>query len=311
MPTPTPAPTPTPHPYVPTISIPAHQYVESTALPQNIREAADGFTIFTAEPSSDYTETTAQERVFISMPHSRNADTMPQTVVAYRIDVDGTIELVIPSLYIEAAGTIRFLGYTGEFYMVSYSHIEFTDVSADRWYYNAISFVSARGIFSGVGNNLFAPQSTMTRAMFITALSQLDGTNLELFDYSPFGDVEVERWYGTPIAWAKFEGIICDGILGDNPHNFSPNANITREEMAVIFANYLAIRDFPLIELDVPQFYDLDQASPQARNAIQAMRRHSIISGVGGNRYSPQSHATRAEVAQIFTNLVSAIVGLN
>jgi len=32
---------------------------------------------------------------------------------------------------------------------------------------------------------------------------------------------------------------------------------------------------------------------------------------VGGNLYSPRSYATRAEVAQIFTNLVRAIVGLS
>jgi hypothetical protein len=222
------------------------------------------------------------------------------------------VELVIPSLYIEEQSTMRLLGYTNEFYMVASNFVEFSDVPQDSWYFNAVTFVAARELFSGVGNNLFAPQTTMTRAMFITALSQMENIDFSVFDTSPFTDVDISRWYGSAIAWASTAGLIDAGILsGNEPGIFRPNDNITREEMAVIFANYLAIRDFPIVEIDVVEFYDLNQASYWARNAIQSMRSHAIIGGVGGNRYNPQAYATRAEVTQIFTNLVRAIVGIN
>jgi len=148
--------------------------------------------------------------------------------------------------------------------------------------------------------------------MFVAVLSRLDGIDNANYSVSPFSDVVIGNWYGAPIAWAYSEGIINEGILHGLPQGeFRPHADITREEMAVIFANYLSKRDFPLVSLDVPEFYDLNEANPWSRVAIQEMRQHAIISGVGGNLYNPQSFATRAEVAQIYTNLVRAIVGLS
>jgi len=186
---------------------------------------------------------------------------------------------------------------------------DFADISADGWYYDAVAFVAARGLFEGVGDNLFAPQANMTRAMFITVLARLDGINLQPFDYSPFWDVAINRWYGPAIAWALMAGII--GQDAANPGAFRPDDNITREDMAVFIANYLANNDFPLAAADVSQFYDILDAAPHARPAILAMRRYSIIHGMGDNTYYPRGLATRAQVATIFRNLVNAVVGLD
>jgi len=188
----------------------------------------------------------------------------------------------------------------------------FNDVSHAAWYYDAVSFAAARELFSGIGGGLFAPQANMTRAMFVTVLARLDGADLARFDESTFGDVDINEWYGSAIAWAMMVGVINHGILADNtPNTFQPYANITREEMAAIIDSYLEVNNFSLTAIDAPQFADINEASPWARNAIQTMRRYSIIHGIGDNNYNPQGQATRAEVAQIFMNLVRAIVGLN
>jgi len=187
----------------------------------------------------------------------------------------------------------------------------FDDVSADRWYYDAVYFVAQRELFSGIGGGLFAPQANMTRAMFLTVLARLDGANLMLFDESPFSDVDIDEWYGAAIAWAMMAGVINHGILADDPPSiFRPHDNITREEMAVIIYGFLAANNFALAQIDAPQFYDIADARPWAQSPINAMRRHSIIQGIGGNLYNPRGIATRAEVAQIFTNLVRAILHL-
>jgi len=241
----------------------------------------------------------------MAIPFERMPWILPETIVAYSISEDGIVQLVIPSLYDETNLSLRMLGLTNELYMISSNEISFYDVSTDVWYHRAVSFVASRELFSGIGNSLFAPQMTMTRGMFVAVLSRLDGIDSDLFDVSPFSDVNIEMWYGPSIAWA-----FSEGILG-NPNEFRPYDYITREEMAVIFANYLAIRDFPLVDNDVPLFYDINQASYWARDAISAMRRHAIINGIGDNLYNPQGIATRAEVAQIFTNIVRAIVGLS
>ena len=138
----------------------------------------------------------------------------------------------------------------------------------------------------------------------------MDGIDPTHYTESPFTDVKISTWYGPAVSWAMHSGIIDEGILSSGTlGKFQPLDNVTREEMAVIFANYLRFRGFALNSTTVPEFNDIYHASDWAEEAINAMRRYSIIQGVGGNRYNPRGEATRAEVSQIFTNLVGAIVG--
>jgi hypothetical protein len=192
------------------------------------------------------------------------------------------------------------------------NHDGFADVSHERWYYDAVTFVAMRGLFSGVGNDMFAPSSYMTRGMFVAVLSRLGDENTSQFSVSPFSDVEIEQWYGQAVAWATEKGIIDAYILKNNPAGeFQPHAPVTREEMAHIFANYIGVMGFPLNLSEIPIFYDLYQAGFWARDAIQSMRSLSIISGIGNNLYNPQGKATRAEAAQIFANFIITAEGLN
>jgi len=187
----------------------------------------------------------------------------------------------------------------------------FDDVAHGAWYHAAVTFAAERGLFQGVGHNLFAPAGTMTRAMFITVLSRIDGvpSNSAYYNTSTFADVSIAAWYGSAISWAAQRGIICDDFLSGNvPGWFGPGDFITREEMALILANYLAFRDFSLNRAEVAAFDDIAEASVWARDAIHLMRAYSIIHGVGNNLYNPASMATRAEVSQIFKNLVSIII---
>lgn len=48
----------------------------------------------------------------------------------------------------------------------------FTDLSPDSWCYGYVSMVVNMGLFNGTGANTFSPDSTMTRAMFVTVLGR-------------------------------------------------------------------------------------------------------------------------------------------
>ena len=50
----------------------------------------------------------------------------------------------------------------------------FSDAPSD-WYDKALNFVFSTGRMNGVGNNLFDPQGTMTRAMAVTILWRMNG----------------------------------------------------------------------------------------------------------------------------------------
>lgn len=53
--------------------------------------------------------------------------------------------------------------------------IPFTDVSTSAWYYNAVCYAYGNSLFNGTSETTFSPESTMTRAMFITVLGRMAG----------------------------------------------------------------------------------------------------------------------------------------
>lgn len=57
----------------------------------------------------------------------------------------------------------------------STAKIPFADVSSDMWHYDAVGFVYAKGLFNGTSDTTFAPESTMTRGMFVTVLGRFAG----------------------------------------------------------------------------------------------------------------------------------------
>lgn len=180
----------------------------------------------------------------------------------------------------------------------------FTDISG-HWAANTIDFITARAIYSGVGNNKFDPDGGMTRAMFAQVLANIEGADLTAYGASRFTDVENGSWYAAAVEWAADNGIV-DGY-GNNL--FGPNDLITREQMAVMLYNYIKYKGIVLEKEDeyVP-FADDSSISPWAKEAVAAMKQYGLITGVGNNTYDPLSTASRASVAQILKNLIEAYI---
>ena len=285
--------------------------VEPSVIPENIHKVADERTVFTIYGNNNNSQTQNDE-ITVSVPYVKNGseiNEIAENLVVYRVDTSGKKEPVKTSRYNEKEGIMDFTGNAGDFYIIAANKISFSDISEKDWFYTAVSFVTARGLFEGVGGNLFAPGNTMTRGMFLTVLARLDRAELSNYKTSPYSDTAIGVWYGPAIAWAEQTGIIDAGILsGCEPGTFRPGDNITREQMAVIFANYIKYKNLTLRKTETREFTDIEKADAWARTAIQSMRSYAIINGIGNNLYNPKGVATRAEVAQIFTNLINALL---
>lgn len=158
----------------------------------------------------------------------------------------------------------------------------FTDISS-HWAVNYISFVTAREIFNGMGNGQFSPEGSMTRAMFVMALANLDGVDLSGYTASCFNDVQVGAWYASAVEWAADSGIVS-GYDG----KFAPDAQITREQMAVMLHNYMNYKGYSAPSGMASAFADEDSISSWAYDAIKVMRNMGVISGKPGNLYDPK-----------------------
>ena len=180
----------------------------------------------------------------------------------------------------------------------------FTDI-AGHWAKEDIEFVAARGLLSGTGNNQFSPDGAMTRGMFVTALGRLAGVNPDSYKTRSFTDVKADAYYAAYVEWAAQKNIA--GGTGDKL--FGPDAPVTREQMAVMMANYAGQMGYSIpTPLAAVTFADNDTISPWAAKEVAAMQRAGIVKGRDGNRFAPQENATRAEVSAVLRRFIEVVI---
>ena len=96
------------------------------------------------------------------------------------------------------------------------------------------------------------------------------------------------------------------GIVSGNGAGFNPNANITREDMAVMIYNVMKSLGVNFSEVN-DTFADYDQISDYAKEAVSALAAKGIINGVGDNMFAPKATATRAQAAVIIDRILGVI----
>ena len=180
----------------------------------------------------------------------------------------------------------------------------FTDITG-HWAKEDIEFAAARGLLSGTGNNLFSPDGTMTQGMFVTALGRLAGVNSESYQTRSFTDVKADAYYAAYVEWAAQKNI----VKGTGEGLFSPDAPVTREQMAVMMVNYAGQMGYSIpTPLAAATFADNNKISAWAAKEVAAMQRAGIIKGKDGNRFDPQASATRAEVSAVLRRFVEIVI---
>ena len=107
---------------------------------------------------------------------------------------------------------------------------KFTDVKPGAWYYTAVDYAVTEKLFSGTSATTFAPNSPMTRGMFVTVLGNKAKIDPKDYPTSSFSDVKAGVWYAPNVEWAAQNGI----VNGTGGGKFSPGKSVTREQMAVM-----------------------------------------------------------------------------
>ena len=176
----------------------------------------------------------------------------------------------------------------------------FTDVAADSWYRAAVEFVYDNKLMSGTSTSTVGPDANMTRAMLVTVLYSMEGKPA-VSGKLPFTDVADSDWFHAPVAWAYSNGIVS----GTSASTFSPNANITREQMVAIFSKYANSKGLETpAAASIDSYADAGAVSAYARNALSWAVGNGIISGTSATTLSPAGSATRAQCAVILMRFV-------
>ena len=148
-------------------------------------------------------------------------------------------------------------------------------------------------------DNLFAPDDTLSRGMFVTALYRLEEPEIQTLDL-PFADVPAGAWYEKAAIWAHLVGIAG----GDGDGAFRPDDAVTREELAVMLYRYGRMLNLSTSGRDsLTSFTDSNNVSDWARDAVAWAVDSDILHGDGG-WLMPKETATRAEAAIMLERFV-------
>ncbi|MCI9506641.1 MAG: hypothetical protein HFF62_08605, partial [Oscillospiraceae bacterium] len=244
--------------------------------------------------------------IAVRLPYAPAKEEQTENLYAVYVDGKGQVEWLTKSSYDPDLGAVVF--ETGHFsiYGIGYKNPvpAFTDIQ-NHWAEDNIIFAASRGLLTGTGNNQFSPDTGMTRGMFVTALGRLAGIEPDSYKTGKFTDVKADAYYVPYVNWAAEKGI----VNGTASTAFSPDTNITREQMAVIMAGYAKQLGYDLPAAhDAVTFADNAQISGWAAKEVKAMQQAGIMAGKGGSRFDPKGTATRAEVATVLRRFVEIVI---
>ena len=125
--------------------------------------------------------------------------------------------------------------------------MQFSDVAAGRWYYNAILWAVQNGVTKGVSDTQFNPDGYVTREQIAAFLYRFEAPE-EAPDpavLAGFPDSEtVSNYAKEPMSWAVGKGII-NGKGRDGESYLDPKANANRDEVATMVYRYLTMERPP------------------------------------------------------------------
>ena len=181
---------------------------------------------------------------------------------------------------------------------------KFTDLSDDAWYSDSAKYVLENGLMKGVTDTTFAPNENLTRAMLVTMLYRAENepaTNRSI----PFSDVDMGAYYASAVSWAKQNGI----VNGVTETEFSPDSDITREQIATIMHRYAKYKGDDVESgknTNILSYDDSDSISDYAKASLQWANGIGLINGKTESTLNLLDNATRAEAATIFYRFVKA-----
>ena len=180
--------------------------------------------------------------------------------------------------------------------------LPFTDVLESDWFYDDVVFVYENGLFAGTSDTTFSPNASMTRAMLVTVLYRLEGEP-SVRGRSGFSDVTFNSYYEDAVTWAADNGI----VNGTSTTTFSPNANVTREQMAAILYRYAQYKKYnTAASSSLNGFTDHASVSGYAAASLEWAVAEKLVNGSAG-KLMPTGNATRAQVAAILHRFVENV----
>jgi len=189
----------------------------------------------------------------------------------------------------------------GETAPVESETVTFTDITEEyKFAEEAINGLVTKGVVSGMGNGLYAPQDEFTRAQFCKMIVM--GLNLEQKEYAGgFSDVAIDAWYAPYVQAAVESGL----FKGNTDGTFQPDKKINRQEMAVVASRASVkmekVSDVKLAKfvMEKSNYLDKEAVSEWAANSVAWLESEGVFVNVAAEKFEPTKNVNRAEAAVV------------
>ncbi|MBE6680299.1 MAG: hypothetical protein E7598_07255 [Ruminococcaceae bacterium] len=171
----------------------------------------------------------------------------------------------------------------------------FTDVTADKWFEKYVRIAYEYKLANGTSASKFSPDNKFTVAQALTAAVNIhttyNGTSVR-------AAATGEAWYVPYVEYCVEKEIVKEGQFT----NF--DANITRGDMAIVFANVLPESEYTAVKSGSNPDVTSDMA---CASAVQKLYQAGIVGGdAGSGNYRPNDEIVRSEACVIFTRIAVA-----
>ncbi len=176
--------------------------------------------------------------------------------------------------------------------------VQFTDVNDESLaYYKPVYWAVRNGIVSGMSDpatgkpsGLFAPDGSCTRAQFVMMLWKMYGSPKVSGVKNPFTDITPGTKTEKAVLWAYKNGV----IKGTSATTFSPNDNITRAQMIMMFWK---MAGKPMVSAKESPFSDIPCDSvPEGGQTYKALLWAASIKLTTASEFRPLANCSRAEL---------------
>lgn len=183
---------------------------------------------------------------------------------------------------------------------------DFADMT-NHWAKDDVKLMASRQIAEGYTDTTFAPSLKVTRAQFAAYLIRALIIDEQSATGKRFKDVAAGAWYAGAVEAAAANGLVKGYANGA----FKPDAQISREEMAVMIDRALSSKGKSTtlttseIKAQLAKFSDGNKVASWSKAALAAAIKNGIIMGRPSGNCLPKTSATRAESVVVIKRFLS------
>lgn len=171
------------------------------------------------------------------------------------------------------------------------SAADFTDVQRYQWYYESVNRLVDLGITTGIGDDMFAPDNSVTRAEFVTFLCKANKLKQENgYTYSDTKSHWSRKWISAAIT----------ANMIDKGTAFNPNKAIKRQEAVEMLCRTLGLSADTAM---ANPYYDVTEDTGYSNRAYEE---YLMRGSVKDNKkyFDPNGNLERSEAAAVIVNLI-------